>query len=242
MQYLKAENLKYKHTAMNKLLVTAPFVTAIFCFLAGGVAIFQSSGIYWWYMFVLQGLISVMCFLSVRVESTAGQNEIIYSLPVRLKKIKIMKNVILVKKLFIANLVLAVLLSVLPLLLFPDYIKYTIGELLLGVTMIVLTSMWQIPFCFILMRKMNVFIPIIVNTLLGIFTIVLIGNTSFWYLWPYCWTAKEMEAFLKINMNGVPEFQGGYVKTIDIIVILISIIFFMLLTNLDAKTFEKRRV
>lgn len=186
MQYLRAENLKYKHTTMNKLLVIAPFVTAIFCFLAGGVNIFQSTGIYWWYMFVLQGFVSVLCFLSVRTESAAGQNEIIYSLPVSLEKIKIVKNAILVKKLFIANIVLAILLSVLPVLLFPNYIKYSIGELLLGVTVIVLTSMWQIPFCSILMRKMNVFIPIIINTLLGIFTIVLIGNTSFWYLWPYC--------------------------------------------------------
>lgn len=241
MQYLKAEKLKYKRTMMNKLLFIAPFVTIIFCFLAGGVNIFQSAGIYWWYMFVLQGLISVLCFLSLRVEGIAGQNGIIYSLPVGLKKIKIVKNVIMVKKLFIANVMIAVFLAIIPVLLFPNYIKYTFGELLLGVVIIVLTSMWQIPFCFILMSKMNVFIPIIINTLLGIFTIVLVGHTSFWYLWPYCWTAKEMEAILKININGVPEFQGGYVKAIDIVVIFISIILFAVLTYLDAKIFEKRR-
>lgn len=50
-----------------------------------------------------------------------------------------------------------------------------------------------------------------------------------------------MEAILKININGVPEFQGGYVKAIDIVVIFISIILFAVLTYLDAKIFEKRR-
>lgn len=241
MQYIKAENLKYKHTMMNRLLVIAPVVTVLFAFLAGGLNIFQSTGLYWWYMFILQGMIAVLCFFAIRTEQMSGYRKFIYALPVDLKKLRLAKTGILVGKLFLTSLILTLLLVMIPKLLFPDYVSYSFWDLALGNLVIVLTSMWQIPFCLILIYKLGMFIPIVLNTLLGLATIVLIGNTPFWYVWPYCWTAKEMELFLNININGVPTNQSGGVGIGDIVVIIIAVIFFGLLSGLDAGIFERER-
>lgn len=241
MQYVKAENLKYKRTMMNRLLVTAPVVTVLFAFLAGGLNIFQSTGLYWWYMFILQGMTAVLCFCSIRTEQMSGYRKFIYALPVDLKKLRLAKTGILVGKLLLASLILTLLLAVIPRLLFPIYVSYTFWELALGNLVIVLTSMWQIPFCFILIYKLGVFIPIVLNTLLGLATIVLIGNTPFWYVWPYCWAAKEMELLLNININGVPANQSGGAGIGDIAVIMAAVIFFGLLSGLDARIFERER-
>ncbi|MEE1101731.1 MAG: lantibiotic immunity ABC transporter MutE/EpiE family permease subunit [Agathobacter sp.] len=239
MQYIKAENLKCRHTMLNHLLLIAPIITVLFAFLAGGLNIFQSTGMYWWYMFILQGMIAVLCYFSVRIEEVSGNGKIVYSLPVNLKKIKFAKNLLMVGKLVIAHMVLIVLLMAVAVILFPDYVVYTFTELLLGNIVIVFTSMWQIPFCFIMMKKLGMFVPIVINTLMGLITIVFIGNTSFWYIWPYCWSAKEMESFLRININGVAQSHVESIGIGNVIVIIMAIILFFVFTELDAKLFEK---
>lgn len=239
MQYIKAEKLKCKHTMINHLLIIAPVVTVFFAFLAGGLNIFQSIGMYWWYMFVLQGMIAILCYFSIRIEESSENARLIYSLPVNLKNIKCAKNLLLVGKLLIAHVILSVLLIVIPAILFPDYIAYSFGELLVGNIVIVLTSMWQIPFCFILMNKLGIFVPMVINTLMGLTTIVFIGNTSFWYIWPYCWSAKEMERFLRININGVAQSQVEHIGFSNVIVIIMAVILFLALMELDARLFKK---
>ncbi len=241
MQYIKAENLKYKHTMMNRLLVIAPVVTVFFAFLAGGLNIFQSTAMYWWYMFILQGMVAVLCFLAIRTEEMSGHRKLIYALSVNLKKLRMAKTLILVSKLLGASLVLIGLLVFVPKLLFPNYSSYTFWDLLLGNVVIVLTSMWQIPFCLILINKLGMFVPIVLNTLLGLVTIVAIGNTPLWYLWPYCWSAKEMEIFLRININGVPAGQTESVGLGAIIVIIVAVLVFWLLAMVDAFIFERER-
>lgn len=241
MRYIKAESLKCRHTMINYLLLIAPAVTVFFSLLAGGLNIFQSVGMYWWYMFILQGMIAILCFLAIRIEQASGNERLVYSLPVDLRRIKYSKNLMIAEKLLAAHIVLAVLLMVIPIMLFPDAIRYTFGQLLLGNVVIVLTSMWQIPFCFLLMHKLGILIPIVLNTFMGLITIVFLGNTPFGYIWPYCWPAIEMEKFLSINLNGVPENQAESIGLGNVIIILMAVVLFMVMTKLDARLFEKGR-
>ncbi len=60
MNYLRSENLKFKHTFLNKLLFISPIFTVLFSWLAGSYIHFQYMSMYFWYMFILPGMIALM--------------------------------------------------------------------------------------------------------------------------------------------------------------------------------------
>lgn len=241
MKYVRAEYIKYKHTMLNKLLLIAPLLTVIFAFLMAGVLNFQSIAIYWWYAFILQGMIAVLCLLSRRSEEVSGNHLIIYSLPVNLQKIKMANHLVLVGKLFVAQMVCMLLIQVFPMLLFPDYSTYGFGQLLLANIVLVLTTMWQIPLCFIMMRFLGKMGAVFVNVVLGMFTMVAMGNTRYWIVCPYCYSAKAMEGMLNIKINGVLSETTLNYSTMHLQAMILAVVLFWLLANLDAYFYEKER-
>ena len=55
MNYLKSEHLKFKRTAVNRLVFLTPLLTAVFAWVVGGFTGFQYTAFYWWYAFLLPG-------------------------------------------------------------------------------------------------------------------------------------------------------------------------------------------
>lgn len=239
MRLVRAEALKYKHTMLNKLLFIAPLLTVIFSYFMGGVLNFQSIASYWWYAFILQGMIAVLCFLSNRTEDVSGNSLIIYTMPLDLGKVKVAKHLVLVGKLFVVQMLCVLLIQVLPLLLFPDYAIYGLGQLLLANIVLVISTMWQIPFCFIIMRFLGKFTAICVNVVLGLVMMVVLGNSQYWLICPYCWSAKQMEGILGIGINGVFMNTSLSYNTLHIIALIFSVILFGVLARLDAYLYKK---
>ncbi|MDY5912930.1 MAG: lantibiotic immunity ABC transporter MutE/EpiE family permease subunit [Inconstantimicrobium porci] len=238
MKYLKSEILTTKRTMVNKLVLIAPFCVAFFAVVAGGIASFQYSGLYWWYSFILESVIAILCGLSYQKEQHAGKFYSVRSLPISLEKFEFSKVIVLVEKLLIACLFLALLLSS-AYLWAPVAAVYSISKIIIGCCFIILASIWEVPLCFLLMRKIGMLITIIVNSLIGIFTIALIGATSLWFIWPYCWAAKIGEYFMQIAISGT------FMKTADIniigtfVVLMISILLFLVLSVIDSKIFAQ---
>lgn len=87
---------------------------------------------------------------------------------------------------------------------------------------------------------MGLFLPIVLNTILGIFLPIALGNTVVWWLVPYCYAAKLAEPLMGIEMNGT--FAGAYGFPVTILIpIVLSILLFIILSYADAKDFSKRR-
>ncbi len=239
MRFVRAELLKYKHTMLNRLLWIAPLLAVIFSYFMGGVVNFQSITSYWWYTFILQGLIAVLCFLSNRMEEVSGNELMLQSLPVSFQKVKWAKHLVLVGKLFVAEMVCMLLTQVCPMLLFPNYAVFSFGQLVQANIVLVLTTMWQIPFCFIIMRFLGKYVAIFGNVILGLLMIIVVGNTKFWIFCPYCWSAKEMEGLLGIGINGVLMETTGIYSTLHLAAIIFSLLLFLLLAKVDAYLYER---
>ena len=239
MNYLKSEHLKFKRTISNKLLFIIPLITAIFAWIVGGFIGFQYTTLYWWYAFLLPGAIAILCSLSHRKEESAGKYYSVFSMPLNLSKFEIAKGIILMEKLLVAGIFLALLISISN-IISPATAVYSVPQSMVGSIAIVLASVWQIPLCLYLTRKTGLFVPIMLNTVLGIFLPIVLGNTAIWWLVPYCLAAKLAEPLMGIKLNGTFAGNPGFSINVFISVAL-SIFLFVILSFADAKDFSKRR-
>lgn len=240
MKYLKSEYLKYKRTISNKLIFIIPLITAIFAWVVGGFIGFQYLTLYWWYAFLLPGAIAILCFLSHKKEENAGKYYSILSMPMNLLKFEVAKGIILIEKLLVAAVFLALIISISN-IISPATAVYSVLQSIVGSIGIILASVWQIPLCLYLARKTGVFLPIVLNNVLGVFLpIATVGNTMVWWLVPYCYAAKLAEQLMGIEINGT--FSGNFSFSITILIsILLSMFLFSVLAYTDAKDFSKGR-
>ena len=239
MNYLKSEHLKFKRTISNKLLFIIPLMTAIFAWIVGGFIGFQYTALYWWYAFLLPGAVAILCSLSHRKEENAGKYYSVFSMPLNLPKFEIAKGIILIEKLVVAAVFLAIIISISN-IISPATAVYSVLQSIAGSIGIILASVWQIPLCLYLARKTGLFLPIVLNTVLGIFMPIALGNTVVWWLVPYCYAAKLAEPLMGIELNGTFEGNCGFSITV-LISIVLSILLFLILSYADAKDFSKRR-
>ena len=239
MNYLKSEHLKFKRTISNKLLFIIPLMTAIFAWIVGGFIGFQYTALYWWYAFLLPGAVAILCSLSHRKEENAGKYYSVFSMPVNLSKFEIAKEIILIEKLVVAAVFLAIIISISN-IISPATAVYSVLQSIAGSIGIILASVWQISLCLYLARKTGLFLPIVLNTVLGIFMPIALGNTVVWWLVPYCYAAKLAEPLMGIELNGTFEGNCGFSITV-LISIVLSILLFLILSYADAKDFSKRR-
>lgn len=239
MSYLRSEHLKFKRTVSNRLLFIIPSITAVFAWIVGGFMGFQYTAIYWWYAFLLPGAIAILCALSHRKEENAGNYDSVFSMPVNLSKFEAAKALILMEKLLIAAVFLAMLVSV-GNLISPATAVYSVLRSVAGSVGIALASVWQIPLCLYLARKTGLFLPVIMNTILGIFLPIILGNTAIWWLMPYCYAAKLAGPLMGIELNGT--FAGDYGFSMTVLFsIALSVLLFLILSYADAKDFAQRR-
>ena len=219
MDYLKSEHLKFKRTISNKLIFIVPLITAIFAWLMGGYIGYQYMTLYWWYAFLLPGAIAILCSLSHRKEENAGKYYSVFSMPVNLSRFEFASNIIA-----------------------PATAVYSLLHSITGSIGIILASVWQIPLCLYLARKTGMFVPIVLNTILGIVlsTATALGNTIAWWFVPYCWAAKLAEPLMGIEINGTYAGNCGFSIAI-MISISLSILLFLILSYADAKDFSKGR-
>jgi len=219
MNYLKSEYLKFKRTISNKLLFVIPLITAVFAWIVSGFIGFQYTAFYWWYAFLLSGAIAILCSLSHRKEENAGKYYSVFSMPVSLSKFEAARDFVLVEKLLASAVFLSMLVSV-SRLISPAAAVYTLIRSIAGSIGIILASVWQIPLCMYLACNAGLFLPVILNTVLGIFMPVAWGNTAVWWAVPYCYAAKLAEPLMGIELNGTFEGNFGFSLPVVISVVL----------------------
>lgn len=239
MRYLKAEHLKFKRTITNKLLWVAPFTTALLAWIISGFYGFQYMTFYWWYSFLLPGTIAILCVLSHQKEERAGNYYSILALPVDFKKVEMAKSLIIVGKLFVATLILSFMVSISN-VISPALAVYSPKLNIFGSIVIIIASIWQVPLCLYLGRR-NIILPIIFNTVCGIFMPIILGKSFLTWWCPYCWVGKIVEQFMGIGINGT--YMGNVNTNWSVLLALIlPALLFSLFVVLDARDFEQREV
>ena len=241
MNYIKSEHLKLKHTFMRKLILIAPFTTAILALLIGGISYYQPMTFYWWYAFLLPGTIALFCAMSNQKEERATKYYSVYSQPINLKHFWYGKIITLSECTIIAGVVLALLVSSIS-IISPATVVFSPFKTVIGSLLITFTALWQIPLCLFLSKKTHVFFPVLLNSVLGIFIPIIVGNTSIWWLFPHCYGGKLSEPFMGIGLNGVFTSSDKFSFSAIPITLILSFILFLLFSLISAKWFERQEV
>lgn len=219
VQYCAAENLKLKRTFTRKLILLAPLATLLLTWALAAIW-FQVNAFNWWYILLMPGFIALICTLSDQKETKKLGYRGVLSLPVSLKKVWIAKNLTLIFYAALSDIVVLIgvllggssVLNPLPL-----------GAACLGMLLIFITSLWQIPFCLFLSRKVGMVGTVIIQVGVGDVLGILFATKPNWWLCPYSWTARIITPVLGILPNGTLAQSGDLLLNPAVIPIAIAL-------------------
>ncbi|MCB2360413.1 lantibiotic immunity ABC transporter MutE/EpiE family permease subunit [Clostridium estertheticum] len=239
LKYLQAENLKFKRTFLKKLIFIAPIVPLLVGFMTGKY--FEANSFNEWYLLILPGYISIMAVMTNEKEQKKLRYRAVFGLPISLKKVwisKILVNGIYMTfscMVFIVGIFLGSYLRITPI---PAFSAFA------GAGLIAVTSLWQIPLCMFLAKKLGMLGTVLINTGVGTVLNVMAVKTSMWWISPYSWTTRIMCPILGILPNGELAGIGDPLRNSGVIPIgiILSIILFVLLMIVTANWFEKEEV
>ncbi|MBU3074995.1 lantibiotic immunity ABC transporter MutE/EpiE family permease subunit [Clostridium estertheticum] len=239
LKYLQAENLKYKGTFLKKLILIAPIVTLLFGASSGQW--FQANSFNWWYMMILTGYISIMAVMTNEKEQKKLRYRAVFGLPISLKKVWISKVLVNCIYMTLSCMILSV-----GIILGGYYFSIIIpfSRVIVAVVLISVTSLWQIPLCMFLAKKLGMIGAVLINVgslfVLGDLTVL----TSMWWICPYSWTSRIMCPVLGYLPNGLKAEMGSSLLNPSVIPIgiILSLILFTLLLIVTANWFGKQEV
>ncbi|WP_155590320.1 lantibiotic immunity ABC transporter MutE/EpiE family permease subunit [Lysinibacillus cavernae] len=239
IEIMKAEQLKWKRTFILKLLWLTPLVTLLLSAVLMGGTYFQTGAYNWWYTMLLPGALTICCALVVENDKKMKYQSIL-ALPVDLKKIWLGK--------ILASSVWLLLITVI------FFIGITVGGWLFGFSLhisssllstvvIYLTFLWQIPLCLFLAAKFGTYLAILINLVANIIGIVAFADGELWYSYPFAIGARLLCATIGILPNGLPVPEGSTLFDKGVILpgLLIALTWFIIVSFLTAKWFQKRQ-
>ena len=213
-----AEKLKYRHSLSGKLWILFPCLTLLMAYgLAANYGTVDSYN--WWYIGILPGFLTLYCCMSQEKEKKI-RNQAVLLTAEDLKKAWDAKTLNAVKYVAAANVLLvscSFLLGniVMPLLQQEQVIYVSAGQNVLAALVMILASLWQIPLCLWMDRKIGMFPTLAVNMALntsGCLTAV----TGLWMLNPWGILPRIMCPVIGILPNGLTAHPGntGYIPGI----------------------------
>jgi len=238
LKYLQAENLKNKRTFLKKLIFIAPMAT--FLIALSSWKWFQVNSFNWWYMMILPGYISLMAVMTNDAEEKKLRYRAVFGLPISLKKVWISK--VLVNGIYMTFSCMILLVGILLGGLISNTVPFF--STLSGATLIAITSLWQIPLCMFLAKKLGMLWTVLINVGVGAVFNVMAVTTSMWWVCPYSWTSRIMCSVVGCLPNGMLADIGDPLRNPSVIPIgiILSLILFVLLLIVTTNWFKKQEV
>lgn len=244
ISYILAENLKHKHSFLKKLLIIMPmFSILLSLFLMPSY--FTANSYNWWYVIIMPATFSLIPAMMDRKESRKLNYRAVFPLNIKLEKIWVSKIITAIIYLSIATMV-----HMLGVFIFQSFIgeqltpTYRFTILLFASILLIITNIWQIPFCFFLAKKFGFIASIAVNAVLGLSSGILLADSYFWIYCPYAWANRLMIPVLHILPNGILiDATNPLVSNTSLLIpCILSICLFTLLTLISAKWFSNQEV
>lgn len=214
--YLKAENMKYRHTSLGALMILMPAV----CTLLSAMLTynyFAMDGYNWWYMSMLPGVLAIICG-QIGGKDLKKKNRTIWALPADMGKIwdaKILLSAMVVGMATFALMIFVLLgTEIMEKGLFVTFTNPpSVGNQLLAALFIWITSLWQIPFCIFLAQKTGPLLMIVIHLVFSQIFGALISLKGCFFLVPYGITPRVMCPILNTLPNGLPAEPGQMTYT-----------------------------
>jgi len=243
--YFKSEALKMKHTFAERLVFIAPIFTILLALFIIPPMYFQVESYNWLYSIILPGMISLGCTL-VAAKDLKMKNRAVLSLPINLKKVWFAKVLVCIVMIFIACFVLFLGTSIVGTITnYRNVVRIPILNGLLGMLVLVVTFIWQIPICLFIGSKLGMLPTLLINV--GAYSVfgILAATESFWWMVPYAIPSRLMCPILKILPNGLPAVEESFTYKPELLSssvilpgVLITIILFLILTVITAKWYK----
>ncbi|RLK63040.1 lantibiotic immunity ABC transporter MutE/EpiE family permease subunit [Atopobacter sp. AH10] len=244
INYIFAENLKHKHSFLKKLLVIMP-ISLILLSLLLMPSYFTTNSYNWWYVIIMPATFALIPAMMHRKESRKLNYRAVFPLNINLKKLWVSKIITA----FIYMSITAII-HMLGVYIFQFFVgeqltpSYTFLTLLCSSALLIITNIWQIPFCFFLAKKFGFIVSIAINAVLGLTLGILLSDSAFWIYCPYSWGIRLMIPVMHILPSGVLMEESNPIisNTSLYIPCILSICLFTLLAMISAKWFSKQEV
>lgn len=244
ISYILAENLKHKGTFLKKLLVLMP-ITLILLSLFLMPSYFTTNSYNWWYVIIMPATFALIPAMMHRKESRKLNYRAVFPLNINLKKLWVAK--IITAFIYMS---IAAIIHMLGVYIFQFLIReqltpnYGFSKLLFASFLLIITNIWQIPFCFFLAKKFGFIASITINAVLGLALGILISDSALWIYCPYAWGIRLMVPVMHILPSGVlTEASNPIISSTSLLIpCILSICLFTLLTIISAKWFSKQEV
>ncbi|MBJ8326201.1 lantibiotic immunity ABC transporter MutE/EpiE family permease subunit [Streptococcus pacificus] len=242
--YILAEHLKHKHSFLKKLLIIAPIIAIVSAFLLMPLY-FTANAYNWWYVILMPATFALIPAMIHRKEERKLNYRAVFSLNLDLKKVWLSKIVTALVYMSIAAMVHLLGVFGFQFLIENQMIPiYGFDTLLIASMLLIITNIWQAPFCLFLAKKIGFVASITINAILGLVLGILFSDSSLWLFCPYSWGIRLMVPVMHILPNGVPaELSNPMISTTSsIIPCVLSLGLFLLLTVITANWFSKLEV
>ncbi|MGT2924456.1 lantibiotic immunity ABC transporter MutE/EpiE family permease subunit [Streptococcus caviae] len=243
----QAERLKLKRTMAKKLLIFGPLLVVIHGFIVPKYLITNAYN--WWYVMILPGLLTLFAALVNTYEEKKLHYRAVFPLSISLRKFWTCKIMTLAYYLALSSFLHCFVLVLLKYFVFPNAGEtYPISQMLLASMALLLSVLWQLPFCLWLTKKLGLIVTLLINLTANVILGVICSTTIYWLLCPYAWGIRLMIPIMKIYPNGLKagsEAAAPLLATSNWSVMLsltLALVLFAGLTWLTALWFEKQEV
>lgn len=246
-EYVCSEWIKHKRTFAIKLVILAPVITLLMNVFAP--MWYQQNSFNWWYVLLFPGFLTLLCTMCEQRDGGKLKYRSLIPLPIKLENAWIAKAIVILILDIIANFIflgLNMLGGIAVYFIYEIPISISLFQAATGIFCIIVASMWEIPICLWLSKKIGAFAAVVINAGIGSVLGVLFANTKYWILCPYSWMPRLMVPTIGILPNGVPvSEEAGYLPVSFVMVmlaLLVSVVLFSALIRLGAKGFSRQEV
>ena len=248
--YLKSEILKTKRTTIRKIVWIIPIIGSLLALsfnALGGPEITKLSvetitnhwGIIW-----ISVLIALTAGLLNHLEKKSTKFKTIIGLPINLQRKEVSRILFVSGLIAIGSLLLIIMILLISLFIPSAPALAPLSSCVLAVFLTFIVTLWQVPFCLWLSRKTNFFITLLVNSMLNLNLGAFFAPTDNWWMIPYTWHLRILMPLTKLHSNGIPLTRNDELLSYSVvpIALLLSLLFFFILTFATVKSFNKIEV
>lgn len=195
-----SELFKLRHLGTTKFLIIIPFLTVVIAFLMGGLQIFVPFSVYWWeaiFLYLVNGLLFIV---DRRLENQAGQYQNITNKRFTWN-ITLMKMVLIGMRTLISSLFLLAFIYLVA-FIYTGIIPINFPKTAISLILIWTTTLWNIPFLYLMSKYMSHFILLSLNTFVCLLIAPFIAQTPLWFVLPYTYHYKIAQFLLNLKPSG----------------------------------------
>lgn len=248
--YLKSEILKTKRTKIRKIVFIIPVICTLLAIgfnVLGGSEIVRLSvetiinhwGIIWISVFT-----AITAGLLNNLEKKGTNFKTMIGLPINLQGKELSRILVVTGFIAIGSLLLIIFLILTSLLIQGTPQLAPLSSSILAVFLTFVITLWQVPFCLWLSRKTNLFLTLLVNSMLNLNLGATFAPTDDWWMIPYSWHLRMLMPLTQLHANGIPLPKDDELLNYSVvpIAVILSVLFFSILTFVTVKSFNKIEV